>query len=159
MALGRYRVPDLPTRGAGAFLPAPPPVVTPPVLSSWGLVGVFGAPGTMPVPSPKPRVTASGVRTSADGLAMPSNVSPDVILPSIYVSSVSHMGPQDGALNVAVRHHNDMPVPAVNIIRTAGVAQPAPTKLGGKAVTPWPRALPRWPSVTQPTQSGRPRWN
>jgi len=147
MAFG-YRVPDLPRKGAGAFLP---PLVQHAEVSSWGLVHVSGAPGTMAVASPKPSTT--NIRAGALGQAveprtMPSWCSPDVILPAIYVASVRNMGPQQGALGVRVRSTNDVPVPAINIVRSAAVTQAAPPKLGGRKVTPWPRAFQRWPSVT-----------
>lgn len=158
MTAVRYRVPDLPTAGAGAFLPTP---VTRAELSSWGLVSVRGAPGTLSVPSPKP--STSNIRAGQQGQTVDDKTissfdSPDVFFPSIYVPGTENQGPQRGALGINVRIHNDVPAPAINVIRAPAVAQTPPTKLGGRRVTPWPRAFQRFPTVAQPSATGRALW-
>lgn len=157
--MAAYVVPDLPTVGAEAFTPQPPPIATPAALSSWGLVGVTGAPGTMAVPSPNPPTT-NNVRVSADPLTQPGNVAPTEVAraplpmiwqawkPSIYVPGTRFMGPQEGALGIAVRHHEDMPVPALKIQPVALPVQRTPPLTYGR-VTPSPRVFPRFRSVLE----------
>lgn len=159
--MGGYVVPDLPSRGAEAFLPQPPPIATPAALSSWGLVHVVGAPGTVAYPSPNPPTT-NNVRPSADPLTQPGNVGPGEVAraplpgmpwqtwaPSIYVASTAHMGPQEGAAGVRVQHYEDMPVPATKIQPVALPVQRTPTMTYGR-VTPSPRVFPRFRSVLEP---------
>lgn len=158
--MSAYVVPDLPTRGAEAFLPAPPPVHTRAELSSWGLVEVDGAPGSLVMPSPNPPTT-NNVRPSADPRTQPGNVTPGEVAraplpmvwqawkPSVYVPGTANMGPQQGALGIAVRHHEDMPVPALNIRQVAIPVQRTPPLTYGR-VTPNPRVFPRFRSVLEP---------
>lgn len=138
----RYRVNDVPNVGAGAFTPLP---ARNPVASSYGLVHVKGAPGTEPVPSPSPAalpsLTAVGGRDSAQG----HNVSPDVILPAIYVPLADNMGPEaDTGIGMARRRLNELPVRAIDPGR-----RPVPVWMkfpaGGKQL-PQPRAFVRWQS-------------
>ena len=139
-----YRVLDLPPKGAGAFCPSP---ARNPVASSYGLVHVFGSPGTLPTPAPAPAaipsLTVQGGVNSAQG----SNVSPDVILPAIYTASARNMGPAaDAGLGMARRRLNELPVRAVDPGR-----QPVPVWMqfpAGARQLPWPRAFARWPSRT-----------
>lgn len=158
--MAAYVVPDLPTRGAEAFTPAPPPITTPAELSSWGLVRVDGAPGSLAIPSPNPPTT-NNVRPSADARTQPGNVSPGEVTraplpvpwqawkPSIYVPGTNAMGPQRGALGISVRHHEDMPVPALKIQPVALPVQRTPPLTYGR-VTPSPRVFPRFRSVLEP---------
>lgn len=143
MAGFRYRVLYLPVKGAGAFAPIP---ATNPAASSWGLVHVTGAPGTIPVASPKPAalpdLTAAGAPNTAQG----SDVAPNVIAPAIYVASVANMGPEaDTGLGLAVRRRNPLPVPAVDPTRIPVVAMSAP-RVGGRGALPWPRSFQRYPN-------------
>lgn len=153
-----YAVDDLPVRGAGAFLPAPPGVVVKAEVSSWGLVHVYGAPGTLPVPAPRNPWARTSNPVDYEPRTQTSNVVPDEWLPCIYVPSMANMGPQAGCLGIRVRHHEDMPVPAVNIKSYATPAFRPATKLGGRKVTPAPRAFQRWPSVSQPNKYNRALW-
>lgn len=136
MTFLRYRVADIPPRGAGAFCPT---LVTTPHASSGGLEDIAGAPGTLPIRSPFP---AGLPQFGLDPKTQGSHVAPDVILPAIYVASAANMGPQ-----VPIRHHNVMPVPARGFIRSAGRAFRPPSRLGGRNVIPWPRTFQRWGSV------------
>lgn len=143
----RYRVLDLPPKGAGAFMPTPS---TNTVASSWGLVHVEGSPGTQPVPVPKPQRTWLPALTRRGGVdtAQGSDVAPDFILPCIYVASARHMGPSaDVGLGMALRRLNPLPVPARHYPR-----QPVPAfnppRIGGRATMLWPRAFQRWPATT-----------
>lgn len=153
-----YAVDDLPVRGAGAFMPAPPGVVVKAEVSSWGLVHVSGAPGTLPVPAPRNPIAQVCNPVDYAPETQTTNVVPDAWLPAIYVPSMRNMGPQQGCLGIRVRHHEDMPIPATNIQRYALPAFRPATKLGGRRVTPNPRAFQRWPSVSQPNPWGRALW-
>lgn len=143
--LWTYRVSDLPDKGAEAFLPPPPGVVQRAELSSWGLVHNIGAPGTAVIPSPNPPVTHN-VHPSADPRTQTGNCSPEWWRPSIYIAFPDNMGPQAGAAGVAVRHRENVPVPAIDFHRYATPVQRTPPYLGGK-VTPNPRVFPRFPSI------------
>lgn len=142
-----YRVLDVPPYGAGAFMPQP---ARNPVASSYGLVQITGAPGTDPVPSPRPVATPSqtarpqGSKDSAAG----SDVSPDFIFPAIYIPWAANMGPAaDTGLGMARRRLNELPVRAIDPgRRPVPVWQQFPT---GARPLPWPRAFVRWPSRTQ----------
>lgn len=159
--MAAYVVPDLPTRGAEAFLPQPPPIATNYAVSSYGLVDVQGAPGTVAMPSPNPPTTHN-VRPSADPLTQPGNVGPGEVAraplpgmpwetwaPSIYIPGTRDMGPQNGALGIAVRHHEDLPVPALKIQPVALPVQRTPPLTYGR-VTSSPRVFPRFRSVLEP---------
>jgi len=144
----RYRVSDLPPNGVGAFTPI---ASTTPAASSYGLVEVFGAPGTEAVPAPSPQhigylpsLTRSGGVNSAQG----SDVAPDVILPAIYVASAQNMGPEaDAGMGMTRRRYNELPVPALDPTRIPQVAQSAPS-IGGRFSMAWPRAFQRFPNRT-----------
>lgn len=133
--LVRYQVSDLPLRGMGAFCPT---ASTTPHASSGGREIVSGSPGTTAIPSPKPGgLPIVGLDPKTQG----SNVSPDVIAPSIYIASAANMGPQ-----VQIRHHNNMPVPALTTTRVP-LQKSHKQRLGGRAAVPWPRTFQRWGSV------------
>lgn len=136
----RYRVLDLPVIGTGAFTPT---MATNPVASSFGLVQVSGSPGTEPIPVPAPtRVWAPPI--SFDPKTQPSNCSPDVFFPDLYRPSAANMGPSaDAGVGMFRRRLNEMPVPAVNIVRS-GVPNWHQQPVGGRKVTAWPRAFQRW---------------
>lgn len=140
MAGFRYRVLDLPVVGAGAYLPT---AAINPVASSYGLVHVYGAPGTLPVPVSKPE-SVWAPPTSADKMTQPSWCAPDVILPSIYIASAENMGPSQH-FGMAMRRHTPLPVPAVTWISLAKRAM-VMRKVGGRRSIPWPRAFQRFPT-------------
>lgn len=146
----RYRVYDLPAVGVGAFTPTP---TTNPTASSWGLVGVMGSPGTMPIPAPAPQRSwlPSLTRRGAPDTAQDSSVVPDVILPDLYEASTRHMGPAaDAGIGMHARRLNPLPVPSWTYPRTAKVAQGRP-RIGGRSVTAMPRAFQRYPIRTCPS--------
>ena len=137
----RYRVLDLPVKGVGAFTPLPP---TNPTASSWGLVHVTGAPGTVPVAAPAPE--RSWLPSDHGNLSkwQPSNVAPDVILPDQYVPFADNMGPSQH-FGMALRRKNPLPVPALSWISAAKKAMIVP-RIGGRAVANNPRAFQRYPN-------------
>lgn len=143
----RYRVFDVPAMGAGAFMPTPS---TNAPASSWGLVLVDGAPGTEPVPAPSPQsaylpsLTARGGVDSAQG----SMVSPDVILPSVYVARADNMGPAaDAGIGMRTRRLAPMPVPSFSYPRIPIPAQ-TPARIGGRRTMVWPRSFQRFAPTT-----------
>lgn len=141
-----YRTLDVPPYGTGAFMPSP---ARNPVASSYGLVIIDGAPGTMSVPSPRPPATPSqtarpqGTVNSAAG----SDVSPDVFFPAIYIPRAQNMGPTDDVgLGMARRRLCELPLRAIDPgRRPVPVFQQFPA---GARPLPWPRAFIRWPSRT-----------
>lgn len=145
----RYRVLDLPVKGAGAFMPVP---TTNPRASSWGLVHVNGSPGTeaVPVPAPQRSYLPSQTRSGGVNSAQGSDVAPDYILPSIYVAGTENMGPAaDAGVGMLARRLNPMPVPALTYPATPKVAQITP-RIGGRATMTWPRAFQRFPAASCP---------
>lgn len=133
----RYRVLDLPGKGAGAFTPQP---TTNPVASSFGLVHRFGAPGTMPVPVKPPFGPHLNNAPDVQG----SNRAPNIILPSIYIASAANMGPEaDAGFGMALRRRAPLPVPAVGWRATALNAMRGP-RIGSRRQLPWPRAFQRF---------------
>jgi len=143
----RYRVLDLPVQGLGAFTPTASPN---PIASSWGLVRVAGAPGTLPIPVHNP-MKVWGVPISRDPKTQGSNNSPDVWLPDKYVPYATNMGPSQH-FGMALRRHTPMPVPAVSWISAAKRAMIRP-KIGGRAAMNWPRAFQRFPTLGMNTRT------
>lgn len=143
-----YRTLDVPPYGTGAFMPQP---ARNPVASSYGLVVIDGSPGTMPVSTPRPPATPSQTaRPQGDrNSAASSDVSPDFMLPCIYIPRAANMGPTgDVGLGMARRRLNELPVRAVDPgRRPVAVFQQFPA---GARPLPWPRAFIRWPSRTGP---------
>ena len=137
----RYRVMDLPVKGAGAFTPTMP---RNPIASSWGLVKLSGAPGTMPIPRPK---AVAIPPISAIRETQSTYCSPDVGLPDIYTPYPDNMGPSEH-VGMAARRQTPIPVPAVSWINAA-VSAMRGNKIGGRAAMAWPRAFQRWPTIGQ----------
>lgn len=136
MARFAYRVLDLPPKGTAAFTPLP--AVTP-VASSYGLVKIVGAPGTLPIPAPAPtRIWAPMI--SASALTQGSNCALDIRTPDIYVPFANNMNPP-----VPTRIRNNIPVPATTAIFSARPAMIS-RKTGSRVAMPWPRAFQRWPT-------------
>lgn len=120
-----------------AFMPTP---AGSPFSSSGAVVTshVRGYPGTMATPAPHPQLP-----TQVGGLP-PSQVSPDVTLPSIYFVTAP------ARTTLRVFHSNPAPVPALSYKATArAVQRPAPQT---RRVTPWPRTQLVWPAYGGPGQ-------
>lgn len=146
MPVWRYRTEDVPAKAVAAVSPLPS---TNTIASSWGLVHTVGSPGTLQIPSPKPQSIPPG---PLNRQAQPSYNSPDIFLPSIYVTAPT---PQ------LVPHtiDNEIPVPAISSSQpyapysaTAVTKTPANPSvaqrawhIGGRRVTAWPRVSPVWP--------------
>ncbi len=142
----RYKVSGIPVVGAGAFMPA--------MTMSAANFGaglnrshIVGFPGTEPVPIDHDMTLAP---LSFDPKTQPSNVAPDIILPTVYIPGAKNMGPW--ARRSAARTKaplfggNPLPEPAG---APSGVPLPAQQagKVGGSKVIGWPRVAPVWQSV------------
>lgn len=143
----RYRTSDLPPNGVGAFMPVPAGDV---LASSYGLVKIYGSPGTTTTPAPAPQrnylpsQTAQGGVNSAQG----SNVAPDVMAFSEYHTVADNMGPEaDAGLGMTRRRFNELPMPAINPTRIPVTAFVPPSRLGGRSQINWPRSFQRFPNL------------
>lgn len=140
-----YRVEDLPPGKAGAFMPVPGVTKNG---ATWGLVDVWGAPGTLGVPAPSPDGPLPALSSAGPGpnSGRGSDQSPDVIFPILYVASPANMGPaKDARLGMTRRRRCELPVPAGNPTRLAQ-SQTLVTKKGGRVTQPWPQAFQRYPT-------------
>lgn len=137
-----YTVDDLPPgANAAAFLPMPPPTVTNPASSSWGLISsreMAALNAAQPAPS-----AAAIPPNSEDPMTQPGQVY-KWWSPIIYVAYPV----LSFARSTQLRHSEDLPVPAINPNKgqQAPVGQRRPFFLGRRQV-PWPRAFQRFPSV------------
>jgi hypothetical protein len=141
----RYKTSGVPTRGAGAFMPAM--VMDAPSFGA-GLRTVVGFPGTEPVPVDHDMILAP---KSYDPKTQPSNVAPDVILPAVYIAGTRNMGPwaTRGAMHTPAPLFGGNPVPEP-AGAPSGIPLPAQqpaSRLGGSKVIGWPRVAPVWQSV------------
>lgn len=98
---------------------------------------VTGAPGTVPVRSPRP--AAINDTMLGGPYVQPSNVAPNYILPSIYVAHVNQSMHFPGDTNIT----NVTPVPstAIGAVPATGWAKP---RIGGDTVTRAVRPFTRW---------------
>lgn len=142
----RYTVLDVPPSKVGAFAPLP---AGNPVGSSYGLVAVYGAPGTLPVDAPNPdrSLPTVSARHGIDS-ARPSDVAPDVFFPILYVALADNQGPAaDAGIGMWRRRFNELPIPARNPTRIP-TSDSLVTKKGGRLTQAWPRAFQRFPTDT-----------
>jgi len=134
----QIRTLDVPVKGQGAFLPTFTFGAQP---ATNGQNVVTGAPGTVPVVSPRPAALQDN---SWGGLWQSSSVAPNYILPSIYVShanqSLVFPGQKIG--------QNVLPVPAINTGRVISQTQYKP-RIGGRTVTASFRPFTQWPTYSQ----------
>jgi hypothetical protein len=126
-------------RNIGAFLPGITPI---PTASSNGVCGVIGAPGTMPVPAPRPAAIPPLSTNPHAARLQPSACAPTAIRPSIYIST-----PWCGIPPVYRGGNSVNPVPALkpNLVVRPGQGMKPPTRLGGRRVTRAVRPIVRWP--------------
>lgn len=105
-----------------------------------GVCRVIGAPGTMPVPAPRP--TAIPARSSNPHAARlaPSSNAPTVIRPSIYIAT-----PHCGAPRVYRGADRISPVPAVRTDAVVAQRMRTAKRIGGRTVTRSVRTVIRWP--------------
>ena len=128
--------------GTGAFLPTLTWAGAP---ATNGQNVVQGCPGTMRIPSPRPAAMDDSMLGGPNN--QPSSQAPDWFLPSIYIARVNSSLRFPGK----VFGDNALPVPAVNVGRTAIQSQHR-TRLGGRTATASLRPFTQWP-----TYNGRTR--
>ncbi len=131
---------QVPERGAGAFLPGLTKGGAP---STNGQNEVFGAPGTMAVPSPRPPAMTDS--QLGGPYNQPSSCAPNVFYPSIYYAIMNPSLHFPGRLIC----DNVLPVPAIIQGRSAQQTQRR-TRVGGRTATAAFRPFTQWP-----TYSGR----
>lgn len=101
---------------------------------------VVGAPGTVPVPSPRPAALDDG--QLGGPFNQPSSVGPNWFLPSIYVARITRaMFHLTGGLY----SDNYSPAPIPDITRLAAQWQKR-TRVGGRTVTTANRPFTQWPT-------------
>lgn len=106
----------------------------------WGGANVHGAPGTVPVSSPRP--SALGMNDWGEHYQSSGN-SPDYMLPSQYQSVPSNLWS-----HVRTASSNEIPVPAGNPKQLAGIAMVS-RRMGGNTQVPQPQVVQTWPSSIQ----------
>lgn len=131
-----YRTLQVPTKwGMGAFMPGLTRGGAP---VSNGQNIIDGAPGTVPIPSPRPAALNDG--ELGGPYNQPSAVAPDVFYPALYTfranPSVHFPGKLFG--------DSVVPVPAINLGRTALQTQHR-FRLGGRTATDAMRPFTQWP--------------
>jgi len=102
---------------------------------------VVGAPGTVPVPSPRPAALNDG--ELGGPFNQPSSVAPNWILPSIYVAKINTPG--NFHLSGGLYTDNYSPVPAATWSRIPAQWQKR-VRVGGRTVTSAFRAFTQWPT-------------
>ena len=127
-----------PASATGALLPIP--AVASLNANTYGGTHIFGQPGTMGIPAPKPNSipeTAAGWRGNQG-----SYCSPDVWFPSIYYTT-----PENNHPPVNLLQDNPMPVPAVSPRQLPGISQRM-RRVGGQNQVGQPGAIQTWPQWT-----------
>jgi hypothetical protein len=124
------------SKNAGAFMPQLTPL---PTAATNGQNLVTGAPGTVPVRSPRPAALSDG--ELGGPLNQPSSCAPDFILPSVYVAHENPTLRFPGRIQC----DNVLPVPA-----EVPTGVPAQTqyrvRVGGRTATPNYRPWTTWPT-------------
>ena len=125
-----------PLKGSAAFAPGPIIGGAP---ATNGQNQVYGAPGTVAIPSPRPAALNDG--ELGGSFNQPSGVAPDVFYPSIYT------GIPNSTLHFPGRVFGDsvIPAPAVNQGRSALQTQHR-VRIGGRTATQAVRPFTQWPT-------------
>jgi len=132
----QVRTLQVPKRGAGAFLPGLTPVGT---AATNGQNEVYGSPGTVAIPSPRPPAMADG--ELGGPFNQPSSVAPNVFYPSIYYSIPNNTQHFPGK----IQSDNVVPVPAIVQGRSALQTQYR-TRVGGRTAVAAFRPFTQWPT-------------
>ncbi len=144
MATVRYAVNGVPPQWTDAWFPMP--TLTPAAASSVSRF-TFGAPGTEPVPSPRPAGSMS--QSKSPEWAPPSAVAPTYFCPQLYVNDIRHLGPQVRYLPSRVAQ---LVPPVGTNVGPLGKNGPSAVamggrKTGGRRSMYWPQPRVRWPSI------------
>ena len=132
----QVRTLQVPRRGAGAFLPGVTPI---PTAATNGQNEVWGCPGTMAIPSPRPPALQDG--ELGGPFNQPSSVAPNFFYPSIYYAKMNNTLRFPGKL----LSDNVLPVPAIAVGRSAKQSQ-YKTRVGGRTATAAFRPFTQWPT-------------
>lgn len=132
----QVRTLQVPKRGAGAFLPGLTPIAS---AATNGQNQVYGSPGTVPVPSPRPAALNDG--ELGGPYNQPSSCSPNVFYPSIYYAKMNPTLHFPGKIT----SDNVLPVPAGAQGRSALQTQ-YKTRVGGRTTTAAFRPFTQWPT-------------
>lgn len=112
--------------------------------AGWSSRGqIYGAPGTVGIPAPRPDSYGMNLPYRMDGAGDSRSVdSPDIWYPSIYFENND---PKNKA-PVSTKSDNQMPVPALrppNVLK----ADPYRTRLGGQRQVYQPQVVQKWPGM------------
>lgn len=140
----RYQVDGIGGLGANAAAFMPMPGLTP-AGATHGDVDVFGAWGTLRVPAPRPATSPRSSSSPATGERVPSDVSPNYMLPQIGIAGTRNMRPPVRYLPQAMRHR--IPTPAGSITVQPSDVRQRGRKIGQRWAMIWPRTVTRWPNV------------
>ena len=143
MATVRYRVDGVPDKWRDAWFPMPTLTPAGATSVSWT---ILGAPGTMPVRSPRPQ--GSATMSNSREWFPPSAVAPDYICPQLYTQDIRRLKPPVRYLPARVAELVEPVVP----IGQHGPQGPAPVVMGGRKVgcrrsMHWPRVITSWPGL------------
>ena len=143
MATVRYRVDGVPPQWVDAWFPMP--TLTPAAATSISWT-IFGAPGTEPVPSPRP--AGSMTLSKSPDWHPPSAVAPDYINPQLCTQDIRYLKPPVHYLPLPFAELVDPVTP----IGSHGPLGPPPVVMGGRKVggrrsMHWPRVLTSWPAL------------
>ncbi len=144
MSTVRYRVDDVPTQWADAFMPMPTLSPAGATSVSWTISAAWGT-EDVPVPA---NHTASGTLSNSPEWLPPSAVAPDYFRPDIAVQDITRLGPPVHYMPLRVAQLVDPVVP----VGSHGPQGPSAIvmrgrKVGGRRSMHWPRVVPRWPGL------------
>lgn len=134
----QIRTLQVPRRGGGAFLPTLTRTGTAST-SAQNQASIYGAPGTVAIPSPRPRAMADS--ELGGPYNQPSSVAPNVFYPSIYYARPTALLHFPGRLIC----DNVLPVPAIGQSGVPAQTQ-RKTRVGGRTTTANFRPFTQWPT-------------
>lgn len=105
-----------------------------------GVCRVYGAPGTLPVPAPRPTAIPSRSSNPHAARLAPSSNAPTVIRPSLYIAT-----PHCGTPRVYRGADRPDVVPAVRTTAVVATKMRTAKRIGGRTVTRSVRTVVRWP--------------
>ena len=137
----QIRVLEAPTRwGTGAFAPTPAQSSTA-EFHGQNQAGITGAPGTVPIYSPRPAALSDG--ELGGPLNQPSSVAPNWFLPSIYFYRPNRTQHFPGDINTPFFYISPVPATAIGAVVNNGWRRPV---IGGDRVTRALRPFTQWQS-------------
>lgn len=119
---------------AEATILLPPPIRTP-AASTAGLVPVAGAPGSLPVPSPRPSGIPQNLNPRLTGV-QPTNVGVGFIAPRLFTTFPT------APVSFSYTSRGELPIPALGFLRIPSRTPYRPNTLGNRVIA-WPRGQTR----------------